>query len=75
MTTREKATELITKFTFNTRCFSESLGWEDSLYDAKQCAIISIVELLNDDWYISSIEDLILRKKYWNQVIQEIKNM
>jgi hypothetical protein len=45
MTPKEKATELVKKFTYNTRCFSETKGWEDTLYDAKQCALIAVEEI------------------------------
>ena len=45
MTPKEKATELVKKFTYNTRCFSETKGWEDTLYDAKQCALIAVEEV------------------------------
>ena len=42
LTPKEKAEELIIKFTFNTRCYSETKVWEDYLYDAKQCALIAV---------------------------------
>lgn len=42
---------------------------------AKQCALISVEEILNDDWYIATLEYLIERKEYWNEVKQEIINL
>jgi hypothetical protein len=47
MTPKEKAQELIKKFSFNTRCFSETKGWEDSFFDAKECALIAVDEMLD----------------------------
>ena len=70
MTPKEKATELVKKFTYNTRCFSETKGWEDTLYDAKQCALIAVDEI------IQAMDNVMLPnpfKQYWNKVKQEIQ--
>ena len=42
---------------------------------AKQSALIAVDEILNDDWYIASLEDLISRKDYWQEVKQEIEQL
>ncbi len=71
MTPKEKAQELIKKFSFNTRCFSETKGWEDSFFDAKECALIAVDEIL----IINSVdkdEDL---SNYWEEVKQEIEKL
>jgi len=47
MTPKEKARELVKNFKKNTRAFNETNGWEDSSYDAKQCALICVDETLN----------------------------
>ena len=70
MTPKEKSTELVKKFTYNTRCFSETKGWEDTLYDAKQCALIAVDEI------IQAMDNVMLPnpfKQYWNKVKQEIQ--
>ena len=70
MTPKEKATELVKKFTYNTRCFIETKGWEDTLYDAKQCALIAVDEI------IQAMDNVMLPnpfKQYWNKVKQEIQ--
>ena len=74
MTPKEKAEELIKKFTFNTRCFSETKGWEDYLYDAKQCALIAVDEILD----IDNIKPYVLHKeiiKFYQEVKQEIEKL
>lgn len=41
----------------------------------KQCALIAVDEILNDDWYIQSFDDMMERKKYWQQVKNEIEKL
>jgi hypothetical protein len=77
MKPKEKAQELIKKFSFNTRCFSETKGWEDCFFDAKECALIAVDEIceefdhfpFNDDEYLTN------NRQYWQQVKQEIENL
>jgi hypothetical protein len=71
MTPKEKAQELIKKFSFNTRCFSETKGWEDSFFDAKECALIAVDEILSIN-SVDKDEDL---SNYWEQVKQEIEKL
>ena len=42
LTPEQKAKELVDKFKYNTRAFNETNGWEDTCYNAKQCALIAI---------------------------------
>ena len=74
MSPKEKATELVKKFTYNTRCFSETKGWEDTLYDAKQCALIAVDEILEMDLPILE-EDADKFYDYWKQVKHEIEKL
>jgi hypothetical protein len=71
MTPKEKAEELYSKFEDNIQGIEGYEWWES----AKQCALIAVDELLNDDWYITTFENNILRKKYWEEVKQEIKEL
>ena len=75
MTPANKAKELVDKFKHNTRAFNETNGWEDTLHDAKQCALIAVDEVvafidehmqgwLDWDW-----------KAYWEQVKIEIEKI
>ena len=41
----------------------------------KQCALIAVDEVLNDDWFIPNREDLLARKEYWEEVKKEINNL
>jgi|LakMenE18May11ns_1017448.scaffolds.fasta_scaffold7833511_2 hypothetical protein len=70
MTPKEKAQELIKKFSFNTRCFSETKGWEDSFFDAKECALIAVDEILSEYWSHNTE-----RRDWWKQVKQEIEKL
>jgi hypothetical protein len=74
MKPKEKAQELIKKFSFNTRCFSETKGWEDSFFDAKECALIAVDEILslNVFEYTSDWSNTI---EYWQEVKQEINKL
>jgi hypothetical protein len=71
MKPKEKAEELIKKFSFNTRCFSETKGWEDSFFDAKQCALIAVDEMIEE----LIVTDFANRFSYWQQVKQEIEKL
>lgn len=72
MKTKEKAEELIRKYyTFGINKQGQTLSW----YECKKCALIAVEEILNDDWYIATREDLIARKEYWNKVKQEIEKL
>lgn len=74
MTPQEKAIKLHSKFL---RCkdFSNSYYVIPIYEDAIQCALIAVDEILNDDLYIATREDLIARKEYWHEVKQEIEQL
>lgn len=40
---------------------------------AKECALVAVDEMLNDDWYIATSEDLVKRKEHYNEVKEEIQ--
>jgi hypothetical protein len=63
LTPEQKAKDLAYKFKFNTRAFNETNGWEDTCYNAKQCALIAIDEILKETLDIH----------YWQEVKQEIE--
>lgn len=71
MTPKEKAQELFYKM------LKHSFSDENvsALHRAKQCALIAVDEVLNDDWYIATREDLLARKEYWQEVKKEINNL
>jgi len=62
VTAKDKAEELIETFKFYCR--------EGD--NAKLSALFVIDEILIDDWYIATREDLIAREEYWEEVRQEI---
>jgi L-ribulose-5-phosphate 3-epimerase UlaE len=47
LTPEEKAKILVNKFKYYTRAFNETNGWEDTCYNAKQCALIAIEFAIN----------------------------
>jgi hypothetical protein len=65
MSPKERAKELVDKFKKNTRAYNETNGWEDSAYDAKQCALIAVNEILQ----------ITARDDYWRNVKQEIEKL
>lgn len=81
MTPKEKAKELVNKYKPFVYCYSGSgmlINEEDEgviLNNSKQCALIAVDEILNDDWYIPSFDEMMERKKYWEQVKNEINNL
>ena len=75
MIAKDKAKELVDAYF---RIVSESNPLEEdwvNLVTTKQCALICVDEILNDDWYIATLEDLIKRKKYYQEVKQEINQL
>lgn len=85
MTAKEKATELIGKFYDYTSGWSSIRtgngkevdaiyhGEEMKLGRAKQCALITVYELLNNVDVLSPFE--IERLNFWNNVKEEIQNL
>ena len=70
MTPQEKAQELVNRFAPYVDTFHKGI-----LENAKQCALIAVDEVLNDDWFIPNREDSLARKKYWEEVKQEINKL
>jgi hypothetical protein len=68
MNPKEKAKELVDKM-LNQQSFSEEL------YDAKQCALIAVDEILEDDMYGMEEEYFEKRIEYWQEVKEEIKKL
>ena len=63
---KEKAEELICKFKYNTRAWNETNGWQDCSYNARQCALIAVDEILN----ICPLAN----RDYWLEVRNELLN-
>ena len=73
MTPKEKAEELYNKYWDKLWEIQDRI--ENLHEQAKECALIAVDEILNDDWYIPSFDDMMERKKYWEQVKNEIINL
>jgi hypothetical protein len=65
LTPEEKAKMLVNKFKYYTRAFNETNGWQDCSYNAKQCALIAINEILKET----------LNVYYYQQVKTEIEKL
>jgi hypothetical protein len=63
MTPKEKAEELVNKFTIDLAPFSEYGKWDK--LQGKTCALIAVDELISADW---------ICEVYWKIVKQEIEN-
>jgi len=71
MEAKEKAEQLLLKFL---KIDNNTKEWFNK-YMAKQCALISVQEIINDDWYIASFKDQEKRKMYWLEVKNEIEKL
>ena len=69
MTPKEKAKELFDKH-FE---FVEALSTRNQIYNAKQCALITVDEIIDTHQWDGGIDYDEMR--YWEQVKQEIKNI
>lgn len=63
MTPEEKAAYLVVKYM--SKVVSKRVAIE--------CSLVAVEEMLNDDWYIATSEDLAKRKEYYNEVKEEIQ--
>jgi hypothetical protein len=65
MTPKEKAEELVDKFSFSCRECDNS----------KQCALIAVDEILDDDCFDMGEEAFDKRINFWQQVKKEIEEL
>ena len=73
MTPKEKALELVNKFTEYTKVFDDCAGWVNDEISAKQCALIAVDEIIdNIDGFL---EARIWALDYWQEVKQEIEKL
>ena len=74
MTPKEKAKELIDKFTVHTKVFHQEIGWEEYMDSAKQCAMIAVDEILGMSYFdvTTMSEEDSLYRNYWTEVRAEI---
>lgn len=74
LTPKEEAKELVDKFIPHTRVFHEILGWTDYIYEAKQCALIAVDNIL---FVIEFNLDFKMERsiKYYLEVKQEIDKL
>ena len=82
MTPKQKAQQLVSKY-YDLICnlIEVKNGKEQGeryniiMPISKKCALIAVDEILNEDWFILNLEDLLARKEYWEEVKQEINNL
>jgi uncharacterized protein YvpB len=77
MTSKEKAKELVDKFKYNTRTWNFSNGWEDRFYNAKDCALIAVDEILKvlNDYWNQDCKINNTKIGYYEEVKQEIEKL
>jgi len=66
MTSKEKAEELVNKFSH----FTVQEKWELKNYYAMECALIAVDEILNEYWSHDT-----KRRDWWKEVKQEIEKL
>jgi hypothetical protein len=75
LTPEEKAKMLVNKFKYYTRAFNETNGWEDTCYNARQCALIHI-DIMIDSIEVGFEDSKSLAKiNYYQQVKTEIEKI
>jgi hypothetical protein len=74
---KEKAKELVDKFKYNTRAWNETNGWQDCSYNAKQCALIAVDEIITaiENVFTKSVAKLNSTYRYWQEVKTEIEKL
>jgi hypothetical protein len=72
MTPKEKAKELLNKFSVHTKAFNDNSGWIIDINSTKQCALIAVDEILHNDGFTQFDQYL---TEYWQEVKQEIENL
>lgn len=84
MTPREKAEELVEKFIEHTQEWSELDGYVVNEYNAKQCALIAVNELLEfenrviEEWrnyFEGKGGSMKVERIFWEEVKHEIENL
>ena len=76
MTPQEKAKELVSKYITNqNKWYLENLVDGIRISQAKQCALIAVDEILDDDMLGMEEEYFEKRINYWEEVKQEIENV
>jgi hypothetical protein len=73
MTPKEKANELVNRYAIYLR--ANLMYDEDAEEDAKQCALIAVDEILEDNVDDMSEELFDIRIEYWQEVKQEIEKL
>ena len=74
MTPKEKAIELVERYSGITTQYEEGYGYSPNIENAKICALISVDEIINS----IVITDLTTAENqfiYWQEVKQEIKKL
>jgi hypothetical protein len=74
---KEKAKELVDKFKYNTRAWNETNGWQDCSYNAKQCALIAVDEIITaiENVFTKSVAKLNSTYRYYQEVKTEIEKL
>jgi hypothetical protein len=76
MKAQEKAKQLVDKFKKNTRAFNETTGWGDYLYDAKQCALIAVDQIILANPHSNPFNtEVVSTMDYWLEVRKEIEKL
>jgi hypothetical protein len=77
MKAKEKAKELVDKFKYNTRAWNETNGWQDCSYNAKQCALIAVDEIITaiENVFTKSVAKLNSTYRYYQEVKTEIEKL
>ena len=75
MTPEEKAKGLVEKFIAPTKVFHEHIGWVNYLDSAKECALTTVDEIIEEVIESANNEMKSTRVIYWQKVKQQINKL
>ena len=76
MTAKQKAKELFVKFIEHTKEWSELDGYVDNEYNAKQCALIAVDEIINSNPHSNPLNtEIYSTMEFWMEVKREINQL
>jgi len=75
MTPKQKAKQLVSKFTSATMTLVADYEWVDDIQSAKQCALIAVDEMIKETYLHDKTIFEHGRTFYWQEVKQEIEKL
>jgi hypothetical protein len=83
MTPKEKALELLNKFSVHTKAFNDNSGWIIDVNSTKECALIAVDEIIDtllyeyhyDYYWDKKLGYYLSFEEYWTEVKEELEKL